>query len=58
MRRIRPARARAMIRVGVALVALCLGGGAAAETVVLDHVTLFDGTGSAPRADQARASRR
>ena len=53
MRRIRPARARAMIRVGVALVALCLGGGAAAETVVLDHVTLFDGTGSAPRADQA-----
>lgn len=53
MRRFRPGRARAMIRVGVALAALCLGGGAAAETVVLDHVTLFDGTGSAARPDQA-----
>ncbi|MBY9061381.1 amidohydrolase family protein [Sphingomonas yunnanensis] len=42
-----------MIRVGVAIAALCLGGAAAAETVVLDHVTLFDGTGAAPRADQA-----
>ncbi|KTT74402.1 amidohydrolase family protein [Sphingomonas endophytica] len=53
MRRIRPARAWASTRVGVALVALCLGGTATAETVVLDHVTLFDGTGRAPRADQS-----
>ncbi len=53
MRRIRPARARAAMRLAAAFTALSLGGVAAAETVVLDHATVFDGTGSAPRTDQA-----
>jgi hypothetical protein len=36
-----------------ALVAVALAGGASAETTVLRHFTLFDGTGRAPVADQA-----
>jgi len=53
MRVTRPDRVRAIIRAGVAAAAMCFGPPVAAETVVLDHVTLFDGTGSAPQRDQA-----
>jgi imidazolonepropionase-like amidohydrolase len=54
MRRSRPNRpVHTAFRVGAAIAAMCLGGGAVAETVVLDHFTLIDGTGRAPATDQA-----
>ena len=54
MRRIRPSRrVYTAIRLGAAIATMCLSGGAFAETVVLDHFTLIDGTGRAPVADQA-----
>ena len=46
MRRIRPSRrVYTAIRLGAAIATMCLSGGAFAETVVLDHFTLIDGTG-------------